>query len=92
MELFIIVYLVNFIRTLIIIAIIYFAIRIFSRYILPMIVDKGVKNIQQKMYEQQKQNQRSSRREGEVIIEKNKDDNTKFNQGEGEYVDFEEVE
>jgi hypothetical protein len=57
-----------------------------------MIVDKGVKNIQQKMYEQQKQNQRSSRREGEVIIEKNKDDNTKFNQGEGEYVDFEEVE
>lgn len=92
MELFIIAYLVNFIRTLIIIAIIYFAIRIFSRYILPMIVDKGVKNMQQKMYEQQKQNQRSSRREGEVIIEKNKDDNTKFNQGEGEYVDFEEVE
>ena len=72
MELLIILYLVNFIRTLFIIAIIYFAIRIITRYILPMLVDKGMKNMQQKMYEQQQQNQRSNKHEGEVTIEKNK--------------------
>ena len=92
MELLIILYLVNFIRTLFIIAIIYFAIRIISRYILPTLVDKGIKNMQQKMYEQQQQNQRSNRREGEVTIEKNKQQNKNSNQDEGEYIDFEEVE
>lgn len=92
MELLVLLYLVNFIRTLVIIAIIYFAIRIISRYILPMLVDKGVKNMQQKMYEQQKQNQRSNRREGEVTIEKDKQKNKKFDKDEGEYIDFEEVE
>lgn len=92
MKLLIILYLFNFIRTLFIIAVIYFAIRVFSRYILPMLVDKGVKNMQQKMYEQQRQNQHSTRREGEVTIEKNKQQNKKYNPDKGEYVDFEEVD
>ncbi len=92
MELTIILYLINFVRTLFIIAIIYFAIRIVSRYILPMLIDKGVKNMQQKMYGQQQQNQRPGRREGEVTIEKNKRQNSKYDKDEGEYVDFEEVD
>lgn len=92
MEILVILYLFNFVRTLFIIAIIYFAIRIFSRYILPLLIDKGVKNMQQKMYEQQKQNQRPNRREGEVTIEKNTKEDKRYNKDEGEYIDFEEVD
>lgn len=56
-----------------------------------MLLDKGVKNMQQKMHEQQRENQRMSRREGEVTVE-NKDNKKNRNQDEGEYVDFEEVD
>lgn len=92
MDLLIILVLINFIKTLFIIVVIYYAIRLFSRYILPSLVDKGIKNMQQKMYDQQRQQQRSTRREGEVIIENNKKDTKNDTRNKGEYVDFEEVE
>jgi len=90
MNLFILLYLVSFIRTLVIILVIYFGIRLFTRYILPKLVDKGMKNMQEKMYEQQRQHQQSNRHEGDVTVQNKK---TKNNQGkdEGEYVDFEEI-
>ena len=91
MNLFIILYLVGFIRTLIIIAAIYFGIKLFTRYVLPMLIDKGVRNMQQKMNDQQMHSQRSSRHEGEVTIEKNRKTNSS-KPNEGEYVDFEEVD
>ncbi len=91
MNLFIVLYLVNFIRTIIIIVIIYFGIRLITRYVLPLIIDKSVKNMQQKMYDQQRQNQRSRRQEGEVTVEK-KNSGSKNDRDEGEYVDFEEVD
>ena len=40
MNLLVILYFVNFIRTILIIVIIYFGIRLFTRYVLPLIVDK----------------------------------------------------
>ncbi|QGY44454.1 DUF4834 family protein [Maribellus comscasis] len=92
MDILTILYIFNFIRTLFVIAIIYFVIRIISRYVLPLLIDKGVKNMQQKMQEQQRQNQRSTKREGEVTIEKNRRQNKNFDQDDGEYIDFEEVE
>lgn len=91
MSLLIVLYITNFIKTLFIIAVIYYGIRIFTRYILPSIVDKGIKNMQQKMYDQQRQ-QRPSRPEGDVIIEKNQRNSQNTGQNQGEYVDFEEVE
>ena len=72
MKLLIILYLVNFLRTILIIVVIYYGIRLFSKYVLPLLVDKGLKNMQQKMQNQQRQNQRSSRPDGEVTIENNK--------------------
>ena len=92
MNLFIILYLVNFIRTLFVILIIYYAIRLVVRYVFPMIVDKGVKNMQQKMYNQQGQNQHPTRPEGEVTIENNKRTGGNSSQDQGEYIDFEEVD
>jgi hypothetical protein len=92
MNLLVILYLVGFVRTILIIVIIYYAIRLFARYVLPLLVDKGIKNMHQKMQDQQFQNQRSSRREGEVTIETNKTTRSRNSQPEGDYVDFEEVD
>ncbi len=92
MNLLIILFLVNFLRTLFIIAIIYYGIKFISRYIFPMLVDKGIKNMQQKMQDQQRQNQRSTRPPGEVTIEIKNNTGKNSAQTKGEYVDFEEVE
>ena len=92
MNLLIILYLVGFARTILIIAVIYYGIRLFSKYVLLLFVDKGLKNMQQKMQNQQRQNQRTSRPDGEVTIENNKRDNKSSTQNQGDYVDFEEVD
>ena len=91
MTLFITLYLVGFARTLFIIAIIYFGIRLITRYIMPMLVDKGLKNMQQKMQNQQRQ-QQPSRPEGDVTVEKKQANDTKSTSTKGDYIDFEEVE
>ena len=92
MILFILLNIVSFVRTIFIIAIIYYAIKLFSRLVLPSLVQKGVKNMQQKMYEQQRQQQRSGKREGEVTIENNRNNQQKSTRDSGVYVDFEEVD
>lgn len=92
MDLLVLLYLVGFIRTLLVIAIIYFGIRIVSRYVLPLLVDKGVKNMQQKMQNQQRKNQQPSRPEGEVTLEKDRNQRSNNSQNQGDYVDFEEVD
>ena len=89
---FITLYIVNFLRTLIIIAIIYFGIRLITRYILPLLVDKGIKNMQQKMQDQQRRNQPPRRPEGEVTIEGEAPHKKKNSPDKGEYIDFEEVD
>jgi len=91
MILFVTLYIVNFVRTLVVIAIIYFGIRFISRYIFPMLLDKGMKNMQQKMQDQQRQ-QRPSRPEGEVTVEKPRSNSKNNKSDNGEYVDFEEVD
>ncbi|WP_320110807.1 DUF4834 family protein [Draconibacterium orientale] len=90
MTLFITLYIVGFLRTLVIIAVIYFGFRFIVRYLFPKIIDKGMKNMQQKMQEQQRQ-QQPKRPEGEVTVENRRSSN-RNNQDKGEYVDFEEVD
>ncbi len=92
MNLFIILNLVSFIRTLFIVVIIYYGVRFLIRYFFPMLIDKGIKNMQQKMQDQQRQNQRSARQPGDVTIEYNNKSGKASYQSKGEYVDFEEVE
>lgn len=91
MTAFIILYIVNFLRTILIIAIIYYGIRIITRYLFPFLIDKGVKNMQQKMQDQQRGSQKPRRPEGEVTLEKNPSRRNSADD-KGEYVDFEEVE
>jgi hypothetical protein len=92
MNLFVTLYIVNFLRTLIIIAVIYFALRLFTRYVLPLILENKIKDMQQKMQEQRKQQRGTGKQEGEVIIDYDQKRNNVSNRDEGEYVDFEEVE
>jgi hypothetical protein len=92
MDLLIILFLVGFARTLFIIVVIYYGIRIISKYVLPLLVDKGIKNMQQKMQDQQRQTQRPSRPDGEVTIETDKKNTQNTKQNQGDYVDFEEVD
>ena len=92
MNLFITLYIVNFLRTLIIIVIIYYAIKLFTRYVLPLILENKIKDMQQKMQEQQRNQQRSGKRDGDVTIEYDQKRNNIRNRDDGEYVDFEEVE
>lgn len=91
MNLFILLFLINFVKTLVIILVIWFGIRLFRQYVLPMLIDKGIKNMQEKMHEQQKEQQRSGREQGEVTIE-NRQHGKKHNDKKGEYVDFEEID
>ena len=91
MTLFILLYAVGFIRTLLIIALIYFGLRFIKRYVMPMLIDKGIKNMQEKMQQQQRQ-QEPQRPEGEVTIEKKQQKSGSSPQNKGEYVDFEEVD
>lgn len=92
MELFIFLNPVGLFRTLIFLAVIYFAVRLFTRYILPLILDRKMKDMQQKMQEQKKRNEKSYRGEGDVTIEYDKRRDKNYNKNDGEYVDFEEVD
>jgi hypothetical protein len=87
----IILFLTNFLKTLFIILIIWYGIKLVTKYVLPRLLNKTMKNVQSRMEGQFRQQERSARTEGEVTIEHNpKNGTSKFN--EGEYVDFEEVE
>ena len=56
-----------------------------------MLIDKGVKNMQQKMQDQQRR-QQPRRPEGEVTVEDRSHQNKKASENKGDYVDFEEVD
>ncbi len=92
MNLLMLLFIFNFIRTLLIILIIYYGIRLVTRYVLPILLEKGMKNMQQKMQDQGQQPQGPSRHEGEVTIEQNRTNQKNTERDQGEYIDFEEVD
>ncbi len=88
--------LTGLLRTVLIIIVVYYGFRFIFRLLKPMIIRKGMEEMNRRQSQfQQGQNTSSSRRqakEGEVTIEK---PNTKGGKSasdpDGEYVDFEEV-
>jgi hypothetical protein len=91
MNLLIILVITNFLRTLFVILIIWYGIKLVTRYVLPMMLHKTVKNMQSRVEDQFRHQQQGGRPEGEVTVE-NKQGNHSNKAREGEYVDFEEVE
>ncbi|MDD2380211.1 MAG: DUF4834 family protein [Mariniphaga sp.] len=92
MNLFILLNPVGLFRTIIFIAVIYFIIRLVTRYIIPSLLENKIKEVQKKMQDQENQHKRNGKHEGEVTIEYDRKHNNISKREEGEYVDFEEVD
>ncbi len=92
MPAFVILFFVNFIRTLLIILIIFYAIRLFTRFVLPYLLKKGVQNMESKMNQQYRNQQNQHKPTGEVTVEKGTTNQKQSRSYDGDYVDFEEVE
>jgi hypothetical protein len=71
----------------------YYAFKWLARIFLPIMMQKVVKNFEQKAREQQGyQNPSQKVKEGETVIDKKPAEPRVSNNNVGEYVDFEEVE
>jgi hypothetical protein len=76
-------------RTLFVILIIYYALKIVSRYILPIILKSAVNNVQKNMNKQQVPKQDDTK-VGETTVDYTPNTTSKTS-NIGEYIDFEEV-
>jgi hypothetical protein len=81
---------IGFFRTLIIITIIYFALRFIFRIVIPIILGNYLNRKVSQAQNHYHQNE-YSRREGEVTINNSSKHDKKYKNNEGEYVDFEEI-
>jgi hypothetical protein len=82
---------IGFLRTVLILLIIFYAARLITRFVVPLLFQKTIRDMQNKMQQQVRDQQRQGKREGEVTIERNTNQNNR-NTHTGEYVDFEEVD
>ncbi len=88
----IILYITNFIKTIFIIVGFYIVTKYVFRWLFPFLFQQSIKNMQQKMQDNIRDQQRGNRNEGDVTIENNKTRKSTIPKDEGEYVDFEEVD
>jgi len=86
-SLLIILYIWNFLRTLLVLLIVYYIFKIMGKLFFASVVNHAKSNIRQN------QQQANRKKEGDVtIINNNKTSSSKYDRNEGEYVDFEEVD
>ncbi|WP_425075176.1 DUF4834 family protein [Psychroserpens sp. S379A] len=86
---------VGFFRTILIIALVYYGIKILSRFFAPYLMRYMSKKMQQKFegqFQQQQQRHNTQRKEGETIIDKVPQQPKTSDKNVGEYVDYEEIE
>ncbi|MEN8187388.1 MAG: DUF4834 family protein [Bacteroidota bacterium] len=83
----------GFLRTILIIMLIYYGLKIVGRYLFPVFFKKMVKNVEKKVREQQGYQESEDKiKEGETVIDKKPRPNKESNKNVGEYVDYEEVD
>lgn len=82
------------IRTLLIIAIIYYAFRFLARIFAPILLKRMMNNMQQKAQQQynQPKQKSASTKEGETVIDRKPNTSNQSKDSVGEYVDFEEID
>ncbi|MCH7524919.1 MAG: DUF4834 family protein [Bacteroidetes bacterium] len=86
---------VGFIRTILIIMMIWYGIKILSRLFAPYFMRFVVKKAEQKFgqqFNQQQNRQQPQQEEGETTIDKTPKQTKTSNNNVGEYVDYEEIE
>lgn len=84
---------VNFLRTILIILLIYYGFKIVMRYAFPFFVKRFMGKVERKFKEQQgNQSNEGATKVGETIVDKTPNSDKKSNDSVGEYVDYEEIE
>jgi len=86
--------LVGFVKTIFIIMLVWYGMKILSRLFAPYLVRYVAKKAEQKFGQQYKNQQKSQpqEKEGEISIDKMPNKNTSGNKNVGEYVDYEEID
>ena len=85
--------LLNFLRTILIIILIWYGFKFVGRILFPIFFQKMMKNVEKKVREQQGyQEPQNKTKVGETTIEKTPQQNNQSNNSVGEYVDYEEVD
>ncbi len=87
--------LTGFVRTILIILLVWYGVKILSRVFAPVLMRYVAKKAQQKFGKQFKQYQKpppTTKNEGEISIDKMPNKNKTSNKDVGEYVDYEEID
>ena len=87
--LFVILSIPGFLRTILIIVVVYYGLKFVIRLLFPVVVKKAMNNMQERQAAYQRGDQK---REGEVTVESKRRDQNRTKNAGGEYVDFEEVD
>lgn len=83
----------NFLRTILIIILVWYGFKFIGRYLFPIFFQKMMKNVEKKVREQQGYQQPvDNTKVGETTIERTPDKSKKSNNSLGEYVDYEDVD
>jgi len=86
-------YLTGFLRTILIIILVYYGLKFVGKLLFPIFFQKMVKNFENKVREQQGYQQADENiKEGETSIAKKPISTKESNKDVGEYVDYEEVD
>ncbi len=83
----------NFLRTILMIILIWYGFKLVARYLFPIFFQKMMKNVEKKVREQQDNQQPVDNTQvGETTIERAPLETKKSNKSVGEYVDYEDVD
>ncbi len=82
---------IGFIRTLLILFLIYYLFRFIGRLVMPYLVSKFVNKMTNPNFNQQQYSARQNGEDGKVTIKKTVEHQKMASSDVGEYVDFEEV-
>lgn len=82
----------SFLRTILILVIIYYGFKLVTKYMAPIILNKAAKKFEERVRNQQQQRQEPNSKVGETVINKKPNQSKSSNNSVGEYVDYEEVD
>ena len=79
-------------NTILIIMLIYYGLKFIGKFLMPILFQKVVNNVEKKFNQQQGQQNHNDTKEGETTIDKKPTQQKESNNNVGEYVDYEEVD
>lgn len=82
----------GFFRTILIILLVYYGLKIIGRFMAPIILKKAANKFEERVKKQQGKTDTTNEKVGETVIDKKPNSSKQSNDSVGEYVDFEEVD